>query len=150
VDHVLRGIASAGGIGFLPRGAATAASLVGGGAWLLFQPGVALQIVMIGAAILIGQACAQRLAEPALPDPQNIVIDEVAGVWVALVGLDLDVATCAVGVVIFRLFDKSKPWPIRVIHKRGGRVALMGDDLVAGLIANGLIRTGLAVHGWLV
>jgi phosphatidylglycerophosphatase A len=149
VGHVLRGIASVGGIGLLPRGPATAASLVGGGAWLLFQPGVAVQIVMICAAILLGQACAERLAEPAL-DPQNVVIDEVAGVWVALVGFDLDVATCAVGVVIFRLFDRSKPWPLRVIHKRGGRIALMGDDLAAGLIANGLIRAGMVVLGWLV
>jgi phosphatidylglycerophosphatase A len=149
MDHVIRGIASAGGIGFLPRGPATAASLVAGGAWLLLQPAVALQIVLICAAILLGQACADRLAEPDLPDPQNVVIDEVAGVWVALMGLDLDVATCAAGVVIFRLLDRFKPSPIRVVHRRGGRVALMGDDLVAGLIANGLIRAGLAAHGWL-
>ena len=149
MDYVLRGIASAGGIGFLPRGAATAASFVGAGAWLLLQPAVILQIVMVCTAILLGQACAERLTDPALPDPQNIVVDEVAGVWVALVGLDLDVATCAAGAMIFRLFDRFKPWPIRVIHKRGGRLALMGDDLVAGLIANGLIRVGLAAHGWL-
>jgi phosphatidylglycerophosphatase A len=149
VGHVLRGIASAGGIGYLPRGPATAASLFGGGAWLLLQPGIALQIVMICAAILLGQACVERLVEPTLRDPQHVVIDEVAGVWVALVGLDLNVAMCTGGVVMFRLLDKSKPWPIRAIDERGGRFALMGDDLVAGLIANGLIRAGLAVYGWL-
>lgn len=132
MGYVIRSVASAGGIGYLPRGPATAASIVGGGTWLLFQPGVVAQIVLICAAILLGQACAERLAEPNLSDPQNIVIDEVAGVWVALLVLDLNVATGAAGVVIFRLLDKSKPWPIRVIHKRGGRLALMGDDLVAG------------------
>ena len=144
---VVRGVASVGGLGFLPRAPATVASVIAGAAWLLLDPNATVQVALICGVILLGQLCGERLSTLNARDPQYVVIDEVAGVWVALAGLESDFATCAAGVLAFRLLDRFKPWPIGVIDRRGGRFALVGDDLLAGLIANALLRTVGAMHG---
>jgi phosphatidylglycerophosphatase A len=147
VTAAFRTVASVGGIGLLPRGPATVAAFVGGAAFFLAQPGLEAQAVLTVLVIGIGQVCAVRLATEEELDPRYLVIDEVAGVWVALLGLSLDFATCLIGTVGFRVLDRLKPWPIRRVGDKGGRFAVMGDDIVAGLLTNVLIRLGLEAHG---
>ena len=55
-------------------------------------------------------------------DSSAIVIDEVAGQFVALLLVPPTVAVYAVGFVLFRLFDVVKPWPISLLDQaREGR-----------------------------
>lgn len=69
-------------------------------------------------------------------DSGRIVIDEVAGQWLALVVAPLNPAAYAAGFVLFRLFDIVKPWPASWIDKRlGGGSGIVLDDVVAGLYA---------------
>ena len=143
----LRTVASVGGIGLLPRGPATIAALVGGAAFFLARPGIVVQAVLIVLVIVVGQVCATHLATDEEMDPRYVVIDELAGVWVALFGVSLGLASCAAGTVGFRILDRLKPWPIRAVDDRGGRFALMGDDIVAGVLTNALLRLGLEAHG---
>ncbi len=134
----------------MPRAPATVAAFAGAAAFFLLLPSFGVQVVMLVAAVAIGQLYVTRAVQADGRDPQYVVIDEVAGVWLALLGLPLDLASCAIGAVVFRGLDKLKPGPIRAIDERGGRFALMGDDLAAGLVTNIVLRAGWALHGWLV
>ena len=74
-------------------------------------------------------------------DPGCIVIDEIAGMAVTLVGLPFNLTTALIGFIIFRILDISKPFPIRVLDKRvSGGVGIVIDDVVAGIFANLLLR----------
>jgi phosphatidylglycerophosphatase A len=68
-------------------------------------------------------------------DPQDCVIDEAAGQWLACAFAPLSPVGYALAFVLFRLFDVAKPWPIsKAEHLKGG-VGIVADDMLAGLIA---------------
>jgi phosphatidylglycerophosphatase A len=82
-------------------------------------------------------------------DPQRVVIDEVAGVLIAM-GMvrGAGLWPAALGFALFRLFDITKPGPIR----RAERLppvgfGIMADDLVAGLVAGVLTRLAVFLAG---
>jgi len=93
----------------------------------------------------VGIWAAQRYAEHSgESDPQRVVIDEVAGVLIAM-GLVREHGfwAQAAALVLFRVLDIWKPWPIRRLeHARPLGLGIMLDDLLAGLLA-GLIAWGL-------
>ncbi len=70
-------------------------------------------------------------------DPQEVVIDELCGFLIAMLGHPTGFASILTGVLLFRLFDIWKPWPIRWVDRqvRGG-VGIMLDDVLAGIAAN--------------
>ncbi len=79
-------------------------------------------------------ASARYIAGREDKDPAEVVIDEVAGQWLALtIAAPGEVWHFAAGFVLFRLFDITKPWPARRAE-RGlpGGLGIMTDDLVAG------------------
>jgi phosphatidylglycerophosphatase A len=70
----------------------------------------------------------------ALKDPQFVVIDEVAGVLVTLTAAPLTWRGLVAGVVLFRLFDMTKPWPARTAEQRlPGGWGIVLDDIAAGV-----------------
>lgn len=73
-------------------------------------------------------------------DSSVVVVDEVAGQWLALVPAGLDPWLILAAFVLFRVFDVAKPWPISWIDRntRTG-FGVMIDDIVAGLIASALV-----------
>jgi len=81
-------------------------------------------------------------------DPQRIVIDEVAGVLVALAAAPATAAGVALAVVLFRLFDITKIFPARRAEGLPGAWGVMVDDLVAGAWAAGVLLV-LRSLGWL-
>lgn len=79
-------------------------------------------------------------------DPSEIVIDEVAGQWLALCFTAIPLARHGVSILdawpgyvvpflLFRLFDIWKPWLVGRADRRGGTAGVMLDDLWAGLFA---------------
>ena len=91
-------------------------------------------LMFIGLAIWISDHAAKVLKRK---DPGCIVIDEIAGLVVALIGLPFQVTSVTIGFVLFRLFDILKPYPIRMIDRRlPGGVGIVADDLAAGIFAN--------------
>lgn len=85
-------------------------------------------------------------------DPQEVVVDELAGCLIAMVFLPWSWGWALLAFGLFRLFDIWKPGPIRWIDERmKGGVAIMGDDVAAGLVA-GLVGAGIrwvGLHfGW--
>ena len=79
-------------------------------------------------------------------DPSEIVIDEVAGQWIALwvvsyASWSMGLAPLALypgwiaGFVLFRLFDIWKPWLVGWADQRGDALGVMLDDIIAGIFA---------------
>lgn len=67
-------------------------------------------------------------------DNQQIVIDEVAGYLVTLAPVARTPVNLLIGFVLFRLFDITKPPPVRWIDRRvGGGFGVVADDLGAGV-----------------
>jgi phosphatidylglycerophosphatase A len=136
---VTRAIASLFGLGFLRPGPGTwgsGAALVPGAALLALAGPLALTA---GALMLAGigwWAVVGELERTAEPDPDWVVIDEAAGMWVALAGLSaFGWAGVATAFVLFRLFDIAKPGPVGWADRQGGATGVMLDDLVAGVLA---------------
>jgi phosphatidylglycerophosphatase A len=73
-------------------------------------------------------------------DPGWVVIDEIAGQFLALCGL---ARTSLVGLfaafVIFRLLDVAKPGPIGWADRQPGAAGIMADDVIAGAITAGIL-----------
>lgn len=69
-------------------------------------------------------------------DDQSIVIDEVAGLWIAALPAASIPALWPLAFILFRFFDIYKPWPASYFdaRKRGGWDVML-DDVVAGLFA---------------
>jgi phosphatidylglycerophosphatase A len=76
-------------------------------------------------------------------DDKSIVIDEVAGLWLAFVLSSGTITQMFLSFVFFRLFDIWKPSFIGKIDRdvKGG-LGVMGDDIVAGILA-GICSAGL-------
>jgi phosphatidylglycerophosphatase A len=91
------------------------------------------------AATAIGIPAATIVArESGRDDPGFVVIDEVAGQLFALVGIAADWRHAAIGLLLFRLLDITKPPPVRNLERLHGGLGIMLDDVAAGLIALGL------------
>jgi len=133
-------LAQLGGIGKSPFAPGTVATLLVGmpAAWLLsFASGPwALLIVLL----LICLACwAADLAERQANrvDPREIVIDELVGYLVTMIGFSLGWKSMTLGFFLFRAFDIFKPWPVSLLNKdTPGGIWIVLDDVAAGLYAH--------------
>ena len=67
-------------------------------------------------------------------DPGVVVIDEVLGQWVTLLGVAArGWKVFLAGFFLFRLFDIWKPWPVRSLEKLPEGLGIVMDDVAAGL-----------------
>ena len=110
--------------------------------------GVVGLAIAIGIVTAIGcWAAAKAVAPGTAKDPGWIVIDEVAGQWLALLPAPLDPLFYALGFLLFRIFDIWKPWPIRWADRNmHGGLGIMLDDLLAAVYA-ALALSALRVCG---
>lgn len=71
-------------------------------------------------------------------DPGFVVIDEVAGQWIALLWSPADWRHGLIALVLFRLFDITKPFPVRRLERLPAGWGIVFDDVAAGLYALGI------------
>jgi len=69
-------------------------------------------------------------------DPSIIVIDEIVGMWIALLFLPKTVPVIVIAFLAFRFFDIVKPQPARSLEQIPNGWGIMLDDVVAGVYAN--------------
>lgn len=69
-------------------------------------------------------------------DAKKIVIDEWAGMFVALLWVPFRIGPYILALIFFRLFDALKPWPANRAEKLPGGIGVTMDDVVAGIQAN--------------
>jgi phosphatidylglycerophosphatase A len=120
-------------------GSAAALALWAAYAWLV-HPGPAGFAGALGAGIVLAIAFGVPAGtivarESGVEDPQIVVIDEVAGQWIALLFSPADWRHGLTAFVLFRLFDMTKPFPIRRLERLPGGWGIVFDDVAAGLYA---------------
>ena len=108
--------------------------------------------IMFAMAVVLVFACfgcvwlsPHTLAVTGQVDPDEVVLDEVAGqpmcfltmpLWPAAISTPKGMlAVAAAGFFFFRLFDTLKPWPCRRLEGLPAGWGILADDLVAGLYA---------------
>jgi phosphatidylglycerophosphatase A len=137
-------IATVFGAGFLKPGPGTYGSIAalllwyaGAHAFVLSRPTLALATATAALFItLLGIQVSTIVArEAAREDPGFVVIDEVAGQLVALIFMRPDWKHALLALLLFRLFDIFKPWPIRKLEALPEGTGIMLDDVAAGLFA---------------
>ncbi|MGA9584080.1 MAG: phosphatidylglycerophosphatase A, partial [Terracidiphilus sp.] len=100
-----------------------------------------LLVVFIGIFLSVASgipAAAIVAREAGRHDPQFVVIDEVAGQWIALLGSPADWRHGIIALILFRLFDITKPFPARQLEKLPEGWGIVFDDVAAGLYALGV------------
>jgi phosphatidylglycerophosphatase A len=111
-------------------------------AWLAHPAPLTLTLTLVLAialTLLLGIPAATIVArESGRHDPQFIVIDEVAGQWVALLFSPVDLRHALIALILFRLFDITKPFPIRRLEDLPEGWGIVLDDVGAGLYALGV------------
>jgi phosphatidylglycerophosphatase A len=151
------------GVGYLPLAPGTWGSLVGIGLnalvraalmkvmfdaapefqfnlFHLFYAIVALEILFVAALSILGVWAGSRTEKlSAVKDPRKVVIDEVAGQYIALLPVPfmIDAAWWSVilAFILFRFFDIVKPYPARRLESLESGLGIMADDIVAGVYA---------------
>jgi phosphatidylglycerophosphatase A len=128
------------GSGLLPKAPGTWGSLAAlpPGLLLLWLGGAPALIVGILAVSIAGVWAGERFAEAlGKDDPGAVVIDEVAGQWLALLPCTaLGLPEIALAFLLFRAADIFKPWPASWADRNiPGGLGIMADDWVAGLYA---------------
>jgi phosphatidylglycerophosphatase A len=120
----------------MPGSVGSLAALVLG--WpLLLLPGWVLPVTVLVATFAGLWAIKASGAEG---DPGWVVIDEVAGQWLTLLGLaQPTVSGLLAAFVLFRFLDITKFGPIGWGERQPGAAGVIVDDLIAGAIAAGIL-----------
>ena len=151
------------GVGYLPLAPGTWGSLVGLGIYLgvrgvamkvFFEIGaqrnfnllqvyygvIVLELVVALGIVWVGTWAASRTEKlSGRKDPGKVVVDEVAGQFIALIPVPFMVSpvwwAMILAFILFRFFDIVKPYPARRLESLPGGLGIMADDLIAGVYA---------------
>lgn len=130
------------GAGLVPKAPGTAGSLAAIPLYLLLLRfgGPLAHLIATLVVTVVGIWAAGRVeVETGTKDPQIVVVDEVAGMLIALLPGPPSFATIAVAFVAFRVFDSTKPWPVSRLERLPGGMGIMFDDVGAGILAAGVV-----------
>jgi phosphatidylglycerophosphatase A len=142
-------LATAFGLGYLPKAPGTFGSLGGVAISAGLVSFISLNIVpfelipylkftVVLLVAIFGVAVANRAAAFAgQEDPQFVVIDEVSGQMITyfLAFTVLNWKSWLLGFILFRVFDIWKPFPARQAESLPGGLGIMADDWIAGIYA---------------
>ena len=102
----------------------------------------------LAVVVVVGIWASHRVEEVlGRKDPGVIVIDEVAGMMVAVLLLPRTPRVLLCAFLLFRLFDIWKPFPAREAQALRGGVGVVVDDLIAGVYALVLIMGARMLFG---
>ncbi|MFZ5518144.1 MAG: phosphatidylglycerophosphatase A [Candidatus Zhuqueibacterota bacterium] len=142
------------GIGYSPVAPGTMGALALAVLYWFLPTLTALQLLgVICVVIFFGVHCSsvtekatqEKLGHEKGNDPGIIVIDEVAGMLIALIALPKTLPYVAAAFVLFRVFDIFKPFPVRKFEKLPAGWGIMFDDVMAGIYANLILQIAVFV-----
>ncbi len=175
-DYLALAIATC-GVGYLPLAPGTWGSLIGVGVYLLVR-GAAMKVffdsggqrsfnlmqVYYGVIVVelvaavgiawVGTWAASRTERlSGRKDPGKVVVDEVAGQFIALIPVPFMIAPAwwamIAAFVLFRFFDIVKPYPARRLESLEAGMGIMADDIIAGVYA-GIVVAIAVVVSWFI
>ncbi|MEN8257987.1 MAG: phosphatidylglycerophosphatase A [Thermodesulfobacteriota bacterium] len=136
MDKLVMAIATGFYTGYTPKAPGSMGSLVAFPIHflILLLPGYGYYLAL--AAILILAIITAGMAEKIIDrqDPGMVVIDEIIGMLIGLIGAPLTLPALVAAFVLFRIFDIWKPFPVRWFddHLHGG-TGIVLDDVMAGI-----------------
>lgn len=127
-------LASTMGTGFFPWGPGTVGSII---AALIFYYSPVNHLLFLPFVLLLGWIGCEAGRKLWGEDPSIVTIDEVAGTWIACLAAPAawGVWGIAAALVLFRLFDIAKPWPVNKLDEMKNGIGILLDDVAAGLMA---------------
>jgi phosphatidylglycerophosphatase A len=165
------------GVGYLPLAPGTWGSLVGIGVFTLVRSAlmkvffavgpqhnftlfhvvygvIALELVVVAVIALVGIWAATRTEMlSGRKDPGKVVIDEVAGQFIALIPVPFVLGSAwwptILGFILFRIFDIVKPYPARRFESLESGLGIMADDIVAGAYAAAVVAVAVVISWFL-
>jgi phosphatidylglycerophosphatase A len=140
IDNVLSFFNTCFCTGYIPFAPGTFVSVLAA-VLIYFFPGTLTSIYFTLLCIIFGTASinAERYEGK---DPGHIVIDEFAGMCVAMAGHKASLTNVIIGFVLFRIFDIIKPFPINRMERLPRGYGVMADDVLAGVFSN------IVILGW--
>jgi phosphatidylglycerophosphatase A len=146
VQKVVLFLATGAYTGYVPVAPGTVGTLLA----LPLLPGLAAlraasfaAFVAVYAVAFAGAVWVAGAAEPLFDrhDSNHIVIDEVVGFAAVSAVLDFSWLAALLAFFLFRLFDIVKPFPASWVDRHvGGGLGVVGDDVVAGILAGLVAR----------
>ncbi len=131
-------LASTLGTGFFPWGPGTVGSIIAAAAFYYspFNPYLLLPVILLLG--WIGCEAGRKLWGE---DPSIVTIDEVAGTWIACLAASpaWGIWGILAALVLFRIFDIAKPWPVNKLDEMKNGIGILLDDVAAGLMAAGVL-----------
>lgn len=128
------------GAGYSPVAPGTVGALVAVLMWFLMAFLVSDQMLILGTVVLIllftmGGVWAANQLEPYWgEDSRRVVVDEMVGVWIPLLGVtQSELWYILAAFVLFRFFDILKPLGIRRMEEFPGGIGVMMDDILSGV-----------------
>ncbi len=131
-------VATVFGIGFLPGAPGTWGSLAAVAAWVGLQHVIPTTGIILITVFLffIGVWITDHVARhEADEDPAEIVLDEWVGQWIPLWVIPATPEYIIGALILFRIFDVAKPWPVSLYDNVSGGWGIMLDDIAAGVYA---------------
>lgn len=138
------------GIGYIKKGGGTVAAIATAIIWFVAvaEPD---SMVVTGVTLLVtvyGVWAGNEVERNWGKDSSKVVLDEVAGMLVALLFIPVSVVNVLIALVLFRFFDILKPLMIRRLEKLPGGWGVMGDDVLAGIYSNIVLQLFLLLQLW--
>jgi phosphatidylglycerophosphatase A len=138
MDRLFMAIATGFGLGYLPKAPGTWGTLLALPIhYLIVQlplRGYISAIAIIIVIAILSAGAAEKIMDK--PDPGSVVIDEVAGMLIAMIAIPAHPVAWLLAFGLFRLFDILKPFPVNFFDQRfHGGLGIVLDDLMAGLYA---------------
>ena len=138
--------ATLGGLGLSPIGPGTVGSIFGWAIFIVLSHYInAAHLAILTLFVIIFSVYISSIATKDLieKDHKSIVIDELAGIWLAMIPVifiassQYERSTYAfLALIIFRIFDILKPYPISYIDKNfKNGLGVVLDDLIAAIFA---------------
>ncbi len=130
-------------LGYIPIAPGTfGGSLLGVGIYLLtFQNNIVNLLITLAVILLAIWSSGQAEIVFGKKDDQRIVIDETAGMLIAMLWLpDKNPLYLGLGFVVFRVMDIVKPLGIKKLQAIRGGWGVVADDVAAGLLTNVILR----------
>lgn len=138
------------GIGYIKKGGGTVAAIATAIIWFVAvaEPD---SMMVLGVTLLVtvyGVWAGNEVERNWGKDSSKVVLDEVAGMLVALLFIPVSVVNVIIAIVLFRFFDILKPLMIRRLEKLPGGWGVMGDDVLAGIYSNIVLQLFLLLQLW--
>lgn len=145
-------IATLGGLGLFPIAPGTLGSIVSWIVFIILSHHINMTFLTIAFIFLAIFICEQASKDLVEKDHKSIVLDELVGIWVAMIPVlyisstqQERIAYAVIALILFRFFDILKPFPISYFDKRfKNGFGIVIDDIVAGIFA-GLLASATVI-----